>query len=42
VVTGPLAFFVSGAVDVAVMLVVYARWRAAQRQAARDAATHPS
>jgi hypothetical protein len=41
-VTGPLAFFVAGAIDVAVMLVVYARWRAAQRRAAPDAATQPS
>jgi hypothetical protein len=32
-VTGPLAFFLAGVVDVAVMLVVYARWRAAQRRA---------
>lgn len=34
-VTGPLAFFAAGAVDVAVMLVAYARWRAAQRRATR-------
>jgi hypothetical protein len=33
--TGPFAFFVAGAVDLAVMLVVYARWRAAQRRAIR-------
>jgi hypothetical protein len=32
-VTGPLAFFVAGAIDVALMLVLYARWRAAQRRA---------
>jgi hypothetical protein len=28
-----LAFFVAGVVDVAVMVVVYRRWRAAQRRA---------
>ncbi|MBV9002906.1 MAG: hypothetical protein JO304_27875 [Solirubrobacterales bacterium] len=32
VVTGPLAFFVAGAVDVAVMFVLYARWRVRQRR----------
>jgi hypothetical protein len=32
-VTGPLAFFVAGAIDVALMLVIYARWRVAQRRA---------
>jgi hypothetical protein len=41
-VTGPLAFFFAGAVDVALMLVLYARWRAAQRRAARGSATPPS
>ncbi|HJS93733.1 MAG TPA: hypothetical protein VJ741_05675 [Solirubrobacteraceae bacterium] len=40
-VTGPLAFFVAGAIDVALMLVLYARWRAAQRRAA-GVATRPS
>jgi hypothetical protein len=40
-VTGPLAFFVAGAIDVVLMLVLYARWRAAQRRAAR-VATRPS
>jgi hypothetical protein len=40
-VTGPVAFFVAGAIDVVLMLVIYARWRAAQRQDAR-AATRPS
>jgi hypothetical protein len=34
-VTGPLAFFVAGAIDVTLMLVLYARWRAAQRRATR-------
>ncbi|MBV9811023.1 MAG: hypothetical protein JO286_27895 [Solirubrobacterales bacterium] len=34
-VTGPFAFFVAGAVDLALMLVVYARWRVAQRRAIR-------
>ena len=33
--TGPLAFFLAGAIDVALMLVLYARWRAAQRRANR-------
>jgi hypothetical protein len=33
-ITGPLAFFLAGAMDVALMLVLYARWRAAQRRAA--------
>jgi len=33
--TGPLAFFLAGAVDVALMLVLYVRWRAAQRRATR-------
>jgi hypothetical protein len=32
-VTGPVAFFLAGVVDVAVMLIVYARWRAAKRRA---------
>jgi hypothetical protein len=40
-VTGPLAFFVAGAIDVALLLVLYARWRVAQRRAAR-VATRPS
>jgi hypothetical protein len=31
--TGPLAFFLAGVIDVAVILVVYARWRAARRRA---------
>jgi hypothetical protein len=31
-VTGPLAFFVAGLIDVALMLVLYARWRVAQRR----------
>jgi hypothetical protein len=31
-ITGPLAFFLAGVIDVAVMVVVYARWRAAQRR----------
>jgi hypothetical protein len=35
-VTGPAAFFVAGVIDVTVMLVLYARWRAAQRRDARD------
>jgi hypothetical protein len=34
-VTGPLAFFVAGLIDVALMLVLYLRWRAAQRRATR-------
>jgi hypothetical protein len=33
-ITGPLAFFVAGAIDVGAMLLLYARWRAAQRRAA--------
>jgi hypothetical protein len=41
-VTGPLAFFLAGAIDVALMLVVYARWRAAQRRTARRAAREPA
>jgi hypothetical protein len=32
-VTGPLAFFLAGVIDVAALLVMYARWRAAQRRA---------
>jgi hypothetical protein len=39
-VTGPLAFFLAGAIDVALMLVLYARWRATQRRARRT--TRPS
>ncbi|MBV9804617.1 MAG: hypothetical protein JO130_15555 [Solirubrobacterales bacterium] len=39
-VTGPLAFFVAGLLDVALMLVLYARWRVAQRRA--RAPTQPS
>ena len=39
--TGPLAFFVAGVIDVALMLVLYVRWRAAQRRANRMA-TRPS
>jgi hypothetical protein len=31
-VTGPLAFFLAGVVDVSLMLVLYLRWRAAQRR----------
>ncbi|HTX07173.1 MAG TPA: hypothetical protein VME22_01100 [Solirubrobacteraceae bacterium] len=30
-VTGPLAFFLAGVVDVGLLLVAYARWRATQR-----------
>jgi hypothetical protein len=30
--TGPLAFFLAGLLDVAAMLVLYVRWRAAQRR----------
>jgi len=30
--TGPLAFLVAGLVDVSLLLVVYARWRIAQRR----------
>jgi hypothetical protein len=33
--TGPGAFFVAGLIDLCAMLVLYARWRAAQRRAAR-------
>jgi hypothetical protein len=33
-VTGPAAFFVAGVLDVALMLVLYARWRVAQRRRA--------
>jgi hypothetical protein len=32
--TGPAAFFLAGAIDVGAMLVLYARWRAAQRRRA--------
>jgi hypothetical protein len=31
-VTGPLTFLVAGVIDVALMLVLYVRWRAAQRR----------
>jgi hypothetical protein len=34
-VTGPLAFFVAGVIDVALMLVIYARWRVGRRRATR-------
>jgi hypothetical protein len=30
--TGPVAFLVAGLVDVSLLLVVYARWRIAQRR----------
>jgi hypothetical protein len=30
--TGPFAFLVAGLVDVSLLLVVYARWRIAQRR----------
>jgi hypothetical protein len=40
-VTGPLAFFVAGVIDVALLLVLYARWRMAQRRQA-GATTRPS
>jgi hypothetical protein len=33
VVTGPLAFFVAGVLDVGVLLAAYGRWRVAQRRA---------
>jgi hypothetical protein len=32
-ITGPGAFFVAGAIDVAVLLVAYIRWRARARSA---------
>jgi len=38
VLTGPLSFFAAGAIDVALMIVLYARWRMARRRAA----TRPS
>jgi hypothetical protein len=38
-VTGPVAFFLAGLVDVSLALVLYLRWRSAQRRAA---ATRPS
>jgi len=31
-VTGPVAFLVAGLADVSLLLVVYARWRIAQRR----------
>jgi hypothetical protein len=40
-VTGPLALFIAGVIDVALMLVLYVRWRVAQRRADR-VATRPS
>jgi hypothetical protein len=33
--TGPVAFFVAGTLDVALMLVLYTRWRIAQRKRRR-------
>jgi len=35
VLTGPVAFFVAGAIDASVLLVAYLRWRAAARRATR-------
>jgi hypothetical protein len=35
VVTGPLAFFVAGVLDVGLVLVAYGRWRMARRRAGR-------
>jgi len=32
-VTGPLAFFLAGALDVGLLLFAYTRWRVAQRRA---------
>ncbi|MBV9606438.1 MAG: hypothetical protein JO027_15085 [Solirubrobacterales bacterium] len=32
--TGPAAFLVAGLIDVSLMLVLYARWRIAQRRRA--------
>jgi len=32
--TGPLAFFLAGVVDVTLLLVAYARWRMTQRRVA--------
>jgi hypothetical protein len=37
-VTGPVAFLVAGLIDVSVLLVIYARWRIAQRQHQRPTA----
>jgi hypothetical protein len=34
-VTGPLAFFVAGILDVGLMLAAYASWRVARRRASR-------
>jgi hypothetical protein len=31
-VTGPLAFFLAGLIDVGLLLAAYARWRVAQRR----------
>ncbi len=31
-VTGPVAFLIAGLIDVSVLLVIYARWRIAQRR----------
>jgi hypothetical protein len=31
-VTGPLAFFLAGVLDVSLLLIAYARWRLAQRR----------
>jgi hypothetical protein len=32
-VTGPLAFFLAGILDVGLLLIAYARWRVARRRA---------
>jgi hypothetical protein len=31
-ITGPLAFFLAGVLDVTLLLVAYSRWRMAQRR----------
>jgi hypothetical protein len=38
--TGPIAFLVAGLIDISVLLVIYARWRIAQRQHGRRPTAH--
>jgi hypothetical protein len=39
-VTSPVAFFLAGLIDVSLLLVIYARWRIAQRHRQRRHTAH--